>query len=114
MASDERRDEEDDRRNALDDRLDGEGLPGSPDDGSGLEKADRRDTTDGMDVEQAVRKLTAETEDGDETDEEITFEVEPLDTPIEKGAIDPENALFVVLGMVLTILVVVRFLSILP
>jgi hypothetical protein len=49
-----------------------------------------------------------------EDEEELPFEVEPLDTPIESGTIDPENALFVVLGMVLTVLVVVRFLSVLP
>ena len=49
-----------------------------------------------------------------EDEEDLPFEVEPLDTPIEKGTIDLENALFVVLGMVLTVLVVVRFLSVLP
>lgn len=54
-------------------------------------------------------------EGADESDEEdVPIEIEPLDTPIEKGSVDPENALFVVLGMVLTILVVVRFLSVLP
>lgn len=46
--------------------------------------------------------------------EEPPVEFDPPDTPIEKGTIDPENALFVVLGMVLTALVVVRFLSVLP
>ena len=53
-------------------------------------------------------------ERGETDDGERPFEVEPLDTPIESGTIDPENALFVVLGMVLTVLVVVRFLSVLP
>jgi hypothetical protein len=52
--------------------------------------------------------------DTQEDEEDLPFEVEPLDTPIEKGTIDLENALFVVLGMVLTVLVVVRFLSVLP
>lgn len=58
----------------------------------------------------------ADDERGDtaEDEGELPFEVEPLDTPIQKGAIDPENALFVVLGMVLTVLIVVRFLSVLP
>jgi hypothetical protein len=51
----------------------------------------------------------------DETDDEaVRVEIEPLDTPIEQESIDPENALFVVLGMALTVLVVVRFLSVLP
>ncbi|HKL28502.1 MAG TPA: hypothetical protein VJ898_04465 [Natrialbaceae archaeon] len=59
-------------------------------------------------------RTDAESPDTEEDEEELPFEVEPLDTPIEKGAIDPENALFVVLGMVLTVLVVVRFLSVLP
>ncbi|MFT4889496.1 MAG: hypothetical protein ACI9YT_000405 [Halobacteriales archaeon] len=55
-------------------------------------------------------------ESGEETEgvEEAPVEIEPLDTPIEAGTIDPENAVFVVLGIVLTVLVVVRFLSVLP
>lgn len=47
-------------------------------------------------------------------EDDLPLEVNPLDTRIETGAIDPENALFVVLGMALTVMIVVRFISVLP
>lgn len=92
-------------------------------DGTPATEADRRPARDGesatgrnadspeeLDDEDEGNEGSEETEDG----EAAPVEIEPLDTPIEAGTIDPENALFVVLGMVLTVLVVVRFLSVLP
>jgi hypothetical protein len=42
------------------------------------------------------------------------IQVRSLDEAVERGRVDVENALFVVLGVALSVLVVLRFLSVVP
>jgi len=100
------------------DELDGDENARRTSDGTPATGAERPPVRDGDSATGSGDDIPEELEDGDgeetEAVEEAPVEIEPLDTPIEAGTIDPENALFVVLGIVLTILVVVRFLSVLP
>lgn len=108
MASDERNGDENSQRTS---------------DGNPATEPERRPARNGDSATGKIDDIPVELDDGvegsergEETEavEGASVEIEPLDTPIEAGTIDPENALFVVLGMVLTVLVVVRFLSVLP
>ena len=53
-------------------------------------------------------------EDLTDLDEVEGIRVEAPDTPIERGTIDRENAAFVVLGVLISVLVFLEFLSVLP
>lgn len=68
--------------------------------------------------DESLAGTEADQQNEDETqatgEDDVPLDITPLDTRIETGSIDPENALFVLLGIVLTVMVVVRFLSVLP
>ncbi len=53
-------------------------------------------------------------EDLTDLDEVEGIQIESPDTPIERGTIDRENAAFVVLGVLISVLVFLEFLSVLP
>jgi hypothetical protein len=85
------------------------------DDGRSRGHADRRDDAERPD-EQAPRETVDDLSEEDLTDidemEGIT--VGSVDEALERGSIDRENALFVLLGIALSVVVFLEFLSVLP
>lgn len=71
---------------------------------------------DGREGPRPPRETVDELSDEDLTDLDDVegIEVEAPDTPIERGTIDRENALFVVLGVAISVLVFLEFLTVLP
>jgi len=86
------------------------------------DRSDGRDSTgpdegptDGP-VHRTPRETVDELSDEDLTDlDEVEgIQIESPEAPIERGTIDRENALFVILGVVLSVVVFLEFLSVLP
>lgn len=85
----------------------------APTDGRSRGHADRRD--DAHPDDRAPRDTVDELTDEDLTDidEMEGLTVESVERVLERGSIDRENALFVLLGVVLSVLVVLEFVSVL-
>jgi hypothetical protein len=73
---------------------------------------ERAGATRGETPRESVDELTEE--DLTDLDAMNGVHVQTDAAPIERGTIDRENALFVVLGVLLSVLVFVEFLSVLP
>lgn len=86
----------------------------APADGRSRGHADRRDDdaqADDRPPRERVDELTDE--DLTDIDEMEGLTVESVERVLERGAVDRENALFVLLGVVLSILVFLEFVSVL-
>jgi len=84
-------------------------------DGRSRGHADRRDDDERPDERpprETVDDLTEE--DLTDIDEMEGITVGPVDDALERGSIDRENALFVLLGVALSVVVFLQFLSVLP